>query len=402
MFAAIAKIDAFPKAFDDFRVRTTSGAVVSILSILFVSMLLCSELVYNYKTEVVDHLFVNTTRHSNLVVKFDISFPEISCDLLSIDAVDETGKTMEDTVHNVFKHQLNPHGIKFGAPVNITTLGDTIKTEDDLTKLANKHQEAMKDPEKLCGNCYGAQSIDGQCCNTCADVKTAYEKKGWVFKPVGIDQCSEDTFQNNLREQFAKEGGCQIYGSMEFAQGAGQFHIAPHKKLHTGGQSLPGQGNKVGMFNLMDLISFTFDQFNITHTINSLSFGDHFPGIRSPLDGQSRTVTDTHGMYQYYLKVVPTRYKSRHSGQDEIISNQYAVTEHVSHLAPGSGRGLPGLYFHYEVSPIQAVFEEKRGGALGFLVSACAVAGGLFTVMGLVDRFVGYVIATCFTKNPLV
>ena len=34
----------------------------------------------------------------------------------------------------------------------------------------------------------------------------------------------------------------------------------------------------------------------------------------------------------------------------------------MSHLSPGSGRGLPGIYFHYEVSPIHAIFEEKRGG----------------------------------------
>lgn len=159
---------------------------------------------------------------------------------------------------------------------------------------------------------------------------------------------------------------------------------------------------KIGIFNLMDLISFTFDQFNITHTINSLSFGDNFPGIKSPLDGQSRTVSDTHGMYQYYLKVVPTKYKSKNTKIGEIVSNQYAVTEHMSHLSPGSGRGLPGLYFHYEVSPIQAVFEEKRGGGFGFMVSACAIVGGLFTVMGLVDRLVGYLITSVFSRNRLV
>ena len=59
----------------------------------------------------------------------------------------------------------------------------------------------------------------------------------------------------------------------------------------------------MGFFNLLDLIAFTFDQFNISHTINSLSFGDNFPGIKSPLDGESRIVEDTHGMYQYYIKV---------------------------------------------------------------------------------------------------
>ncbi len=41
------------------------------------------------------------------------------------------------------------------------------------------------------------------------------------------------------------------------------------------------------------------------------------------------------GMYQYYVKVVPTRYK--YLAGNEIESNQYAVTEHMRHLSPGSG-----------------------------------------------------------------
>ena len=126
----------------------------------------------------------------------------------------------------------------------------------------------------------------------------------------------------------------------------------------------------------------------------------HIPyilGIKSPLDGQTRKIEDTHGMYQYYLKIVPTKYrylsgtfiwyitcsrlnKSYLTGE-EIQTNQYSVTEHLRHLAINSGRyvnsylrnfmdicqfnkvfrrGLPGVYFNYEVAPVQAVFEEKK------------------------------------------
>ena len=55
--------------------------------------------------------------------------------------------------------------------------------------------------------------------------------------------------------------------------------------------------------DILGMIHFAFDQFNITHTINSLSFGENFPGIKSPLDGAARNVEDRHGMYQYYIKV---------------------------------------------------------------------------------------------------
>lgn len=400
----LKSIDSFPKALDDFRIRTTSGAVVSIVTVIIMIILLSSEFFYHYKTEVVDHLYVNTTRHSKLQVDFDFSFPEISCDILSINAVDETGKTMEDVVHQVYKYEIDKKGNKIGMPEFIKTLGETISTEKEMEALSTAHQQTLKDggiaPKKdgkPCGNCYGAGSST-ECCNSCDQVKEAYEKRGWVFVPEGIEQCNGNAFNENLKNQFGKEGGCQIYGRLDFKQLSGNFHIAPHKKLHTAGHDTSAKN--MGLFNLLDLISFTFDQFNITHRVNYLRIGDTFPGVKSPLDGVYREVIDTHGMYQYYLKIVPTRYKSLSSKIGEVISNQYSVTEHLSHLAPGSSRGLPGLYFHYEVSPIQAHFEEKRSGGLAFLVSACAIAGGFFTVMGLVDKFIGWIINS-LSSNPL-
>jgi hypothetical protein len=121
-------------------------------------------------------------------------------------------------------------------------------------------------------------------------------------------------------------------------------------------------------------------------------------GIKSPLDNAKRTLEDTHGMYQYYLKVVPTIYTNLKG--ENIVSNQYAVTEHMRHLAPGSGRGLPGLYFYYEVSPIQAKIEERRrhGGFWRFFISLCAVVGGCFSVFGLVDSLISTKLNSFFTK----
>jgi hypothetical protein len=162
----------------------------------------------------------------------------------------------------------------------------------------------------------------------------------------------------------------------------------------------------------MELIASAFSQFNITHKIHLLHFGNSFPGLNFPLNEQVRSIEDTHGMYQYYLKIVPTTYK--HLNGRETVTNQYAVTEHMRHLSPGSGRGLPGtfhilvcqracifnvlcfsllagLYFYYEISPISAYFEERRGhgGIVRLFTSICAIVGGSFTLFGLVDMMVG-------------
>jgi hypothetical protein len=330
----------------------------------------------------VDHLYVNTTRTAALTIDFDISFHDLSCSLLSVDAMDDTGMAQTDVIHELYKHRLSPHGTKEGIAEKIN-LGDTIIAESQLEALVRETQakdKVIREKIGPCGNCYGAGG-PGQCCQTCDDVKRAYEKLGWNFKPQGILQCQSESYLTTMKEQFAEDGGCQLFGRLELNKNSGHFHIAPHKKLH----QPPANENGMIMLNLMDLLSFTFDQFNVTHTINSLSFGEQYPGIKSPLDSQQRIVSDTHGMYQYYIKVVPTKYKGLNT-QTVIESNQYSVTEHLSHLAPGSGRGLPGVYFYYEVSPIQAYIEERRSGSLWrFLTSVCAIVGGAFSMMGLLD-----------------
>lgn len=294
---------------------------------------------------------------------------------------DDSGLSQTNVIHEIYKHKLNTFGFKEGEPEK-QELGNTVLSEAELDKLIAENKAFVKEKIGSCGNCYGA-GYQGQCCNTCDDVKTAYSKMGWQFKPQGIVQCTTEVYINNLKEQYAEEGGCQIFGRLQLSQGTGHFHVAPHRKLH---ETKPG----TGLINLMDLIAFTFDQFNVTHNINSLSFGDQFPGIKSPLDSQSRVLVDTHGMYQYFIKVVPTKYQSL--GQQEISSNQYSVTEYMSHLAPGSGRGFPGVYFYYEVSPISARVVEKEGNLFRFLTSVCAIVGGAYTVFGIVDLLINYIL----------
>jgi endoplasmic reticulum-Golgi intermediate compartment protein 3 len=334
-------------------------------------------------------LYVNTTRANQLHFSFDISFHNIPCNLLSLDIVDDIGGVVKDTKHDIYKHRLTSLGDKEGLPEE-HNLGNTLLSEENILKTSLTSDVIQK--ELKCGNCYGSMPI-GECCNTCESVRIGYGKMGWKFKPHEIEQCQRELFAETLREQFSDTGGCQIYGKMELNKASGHIHIVPHAN---GFQGVKAPSN--GVLNLLELLSFTFQQFNITHTINSLSFGDHFPGIKSPLDGEYRNVGDTHGMYQYYVKIVPTRYK-KIDGY-EIESNQYSVTEHLRHLSPGSGRGMPGVYFYYQLSPLQAQYEEKRPSIFRFFTSACALVGGCFTVMGIVDLIVS-TFMHCFKKTIL-
>ena len=157
---------------------------------------------------------------------------------------------------------------------------------------------------------------------------------------------------------------------------AGNFHFAPAERLR----------EAVGV---LDPVLFAFQQFNVSHDIAFLSFGDRIPGVRNPLDGHSKQILDGYGMYQYYIKVVPTTYKYLDGDDPDIQSNQYSVTEHLRHVNPGSHRGLPGVFFFYDISAIHAVFEEQRRRGLSeFLVNVFAIVGGVFTLLGFVDTFI--------------
>mmetsp|Transcript_43201 Transcript_43201/g.101303 ORF Transcript_43201/g.101303 Transcript_43201/m.101303 type:complete len:127 (+) Transcript_43201:298-678(+) len=106
--------------------------------------------------------------------------------------------------------------------------------------------------------------------------------------------------------------------------------------------------------------------------------------VQRQLDGESRAIKDMHGMYQYYIQIIPTRFVLL-SGT-AIETNQMSVTEHMRVVKPGSGRGMPGVFFFYEVSPFHVIFEEKRRGYFRFFTSICAIVGGVYTVLGMIDK----------------
>eukprot|EP00042_Codosiga_hollandica_P025895 m.118835 g.118835 ORF g.118835 m.118835 type:complete len:110 (-) comp52024_c0_seq1:137-466(-) len=92
-------------------------------------------------------------------------------------------------------------------------------------------------------------------------------------------------------------------------------------------------------------------------------------------------------MFQYFIKVVPTRYVKANG--NEVSTNQFSVTLHqkkINHAAGDSG--LPGVFFMFEPSPILVQLTETRRSFMHFLTEVCAIVGGVFTVAGMIDAFV--------------
>lgn len=126
---------------------------------------------------------------------------------------------------------------------------------------------------------------------------------------------------------------------------SGSFHIAP------------GASFSINQFHIHD---FQVSDFKLTHRINHLSFGEKIDFANThPLDGmlEEGDASGKAQMFNYYLKIIPTTYVKKDGST--VITNQFSVTRYKKIIAAGRERGMPGLFFSYELSPLMVKYTEK-------------------------------------------
>ena len=407
VLAAFRGLDLLPKVSSDFAVQTKVGGAVSLLALLAAALLFAAELRDFFSVEVAEHMEVDALRGQRMRVNFDVTFFSLPCAAVSVDTQDASGASSHDVLHNVFKRRLLPSG-EPAADVEHTGDGTpgarpqgagTLKTAAELLRekeRAMAQGDASRNAEMAraraaappgtadCGACYGAGEA-GQCCNTCEEVREAYRRRSWSFNMRGVAQCEKEGFYGNLAEQQAAREGCNLFGFLEVPKVPGNFHFAPgHGMQHAYGQ-------------VPDLVQLAYSSFNVSHRVNSLSFGEYLPGrAAGVLDARSVVVPEGAGMHQYFVKLVPTVLQKL--GEDrarDVHAFQYSVTEHLRRLDPRAQQLeaatglLPGLFFNYELSPIRVRMQEKRRSLGHFLTNVCAIVGGVFTIGSFADALLG-------------
>ncbi|KAF9433486.1 Endoplasmic reticulum-Golgi intermediate compartment protein 3, partial [Entomortierella beljakovae] len=316
-FSRISQFDAYAKTLDDFRVKTSTGATVTLVCVLVVFYLFVSE-VSNYRTiNRESSLVVDSGIKERMSISLNITFPSIPCYVLTLDAMDAAGEHQSDIVHSIYKIQLSPDGSEI-AREKTKKLGQG--SDDDVKPRG----------ENYCGSCYGAKKPESGCCNTCEEIRAAYAQSGWSFKGAGtMEQCVQEGYLEKLKEQ--ADQGCRIWGELIVSKVSGNVHVAPGKSFQHGAT------------HLHDVQQYLSQGLNFSHYIDHLSFGEITPMTHNPLDGWS-VINNEKGlyMYQYFLKVVGLQYI--YLDREPAFTNQYSVTQYNKNLQLngfGTPNGLP-------------------------------------------------------------
>ncbi len=266
-------------------------------------------------------MYVDKNRGSdNVKVNIDIEFPNLPCDLLSIEIKNNLGLNVRNIEGNLTKYSLNnKHEIIGNKPYALESLG----------KFGHDH-----------------------------------------------DHIAQPDFES-IKTQIKNQEGCKLKGEFYVDAVPGTFIISPKAFSY-----IIGLLRKEGITKV-----------NVEHDIKELYFGERiskfrlfvFPNAYSlmhTLKNKKRINDKLPMAYQYYLKIVPTKYQYL-SG---LSFNSYQYT--ANSFSEISLDRIPALFFRYDLSSITVEYKHTKMSFLSFIINVFAILGGVFTVAGIIDAVI--------------
>lgn len=201
---------------------------------------------------------------------------------------------------------------------------------------------------------------------------------GEVHKALGHTEGAKGRRASDKTIQTKKGAeGCLISGQVYVNKVPGSLSVAAHSKHHTIAASL----------------------INTTHTVHHFSFGDLPPKRKSGLlkgayDAANRlgntywVTTGSNHTHEHYIKVVSVVYEGTVAEKMDWNTYRYTVNSHEYK----DDVDYAGAKFTYDLSPMTVAYSKQSMPFYHFVTSLCAILGGIFTVLGLLDSalFRGY------------
>lgn len=277
------------------------------------------------KIKTSSEMLVDTNSNSDkLTINVDIILHKIPCSIISIDAQDIMGG-----------HTLNVHGLI--TKTKLDASGNNIGSYLEAKTGENKNEVALQNSDR----------------NSNHPRPPKYE---------------------DVKKAVLDKEGCKLEGTIQVLRVPGNFHISTHAY-----GSIVAQLLSEGIFKL-----------DLSHKINHISFGDETDlrnikskfdvGILNPLDGVEKIDHTNQKLYEYYLKVVPTTFV-------DIEENTLSAHQFTSNSNENINNNMIStIFFRYDISPILIKITQYRELFFHFFIQICAIVGGMFTVMGIIDH----------------
>merc|ERR1711871_725 len=179
---------------------------------------------------------------------------------------------------------------------------------------------------------------------------------------------NQETKGRYTRTMELEHEGCIVFGHLQVSRTSGKLHIGPSSSRH----------------------SFDFSKVNISHEVDHLSFGHPLSSQErlalpeevynrlSPLDLERFVITEGHTSAEHYLKVVHTSFEAL--DKDAVRTYQFSSTSNINKVEV-----LPSVSFSYDLSALEVHITQTKMVLSEFLISCCAIIGGVFSVFGIMD-----------------
>ncbi|KAI0235203.1 Endoplasmic reticulum-Golgi intermediate compartment protein 2 [Lamellibrachia satsuma] len=342
----VKELDAFPKVEESYQEKTATGGGISVVVLIFIAILVWSEVGYYSTTDLIYKYEVDSDHSSKLKINADITVA-MKCSDVGADVLDMTGQsanTFGELQHDDAYFELSPDQRQYFT--SLQYLNDYLRNQYHAV-----HKFLWK------------SGFSGQSGNMPA---------------------SED---NPDRPKDA----CRIHGTLTVNKVAGNLHVTVGKSFFW------PSGKRVHLTHMVHSRGLVEQSdYNFSHRIIHFSYGSPTSGVVNPLDGEEKVTTSNYHMFQYFIQVVPTEVDTT---LKHVSTYQYSVTESNRTIDHSQGsHGVPGIFFKYDLSFLKVKVREEHKPYWQFLVRLCGIIGGIFATSGILHAMIQFVIDVACCK----
>mmetsp|Transcript_2679 Transcript_2679/g.6169 ORF Transcript_2679/g.6169 Transcript_2679/m.6169 type:complete len:478 (+) Transcript_2679:169-1602(+) len=436
----------------DIREKTEVGGAVSMGAAVMMAMLFICE-TYSYIQGVPVHS-ITVDDHDNFSpttgafwVNFDVTFPAVTCDHISVDVEDRLGSRVFDIQKNVEKIPLDEAGVESAilpdeihikAPeghVSMKELQEVIQNADVFSKSNDSVLlEADGFEEWVQSHEWALVNFRVEWCPWCQMLVPVWKSAAAILNKREAGSVELATVECTKHMDLCKKAGVTAFPTIKLYHWG--KHVPPDYKgkrtvndivhfAETAAQQKE-QAEKAGVnitdthrndvgctvvghlfvhkvpgriqFSLKsDQHTFNHEYVNFTHQVHHMSFND-IPETEQ----QMEAIMLDHEIQDKVSKWLSQTFTSHtkhttHEHYLKIVEYEYKnrgfgwanadrIYEHsISSHSYATDKHLSAVKFHYDLSPLQVSVEYKSRPWFSFITMVCALIGGAWSIMSVVN-----------------